>query len=686
MSFSVRQGCLCVNSYKSTTLVFLCSLTLWSNSFAYNSNCSLTADFSRITTTGNLATASSKTDFTKIFQTHLDSNGWQSDLFAYSLAVEDDLIVVKSELWRSSKIDNTERKFFSINSEINQSLQGIKLSWSNLNSNQKNHLKANDTDVLAKKRLAWLLGSIDEEGKLLRKRVHSLGNIIGSNISVLSHQKDYGHSVLEGIQGKDYANFLKQQPQQQAVFVGANDGALHAFDALTGNELFAYVPNAILPKVATISKSNYGCKSLGCLPHEFLVDGHSSVADAYFDESWHSILVGSLGQGGKGLYALDVSDVEDFNEENILWEVSTHSTHIDSDIYQQYLGFINQEASIVRLKSGRWVVIVGNGSDSLKSQAVLFIIDLKTGHLIKSLNTKSGSASLPNGLSTPISIDTNDDNSVDRVYAGDLLGNVWRFDLSSSDPAKWSVAFTGKPLFHACEDNGCEKSQAITAKLQVGSHPDGGVMVYFGTHQAARKKSSSANSFYAIHDNNSRVLSLKNLVEQKILQENRVGSSLEMRITSNLEVDYKKKQGWMLKLGKSFSPATGERISTQALLREGELVISTEIPFEESCTVYQSRWLMKLDALHGKRLNRITFDSNRDNKLTPDDNADYERLPTIVSGIRLKGAGSKATTPVILPSDKQSEAILNVADDGTLTLLKTSVTHSSGRVSWRQLR
>ena len=683
-----------LNSKQNFSFILLCCFWLSTDSFADNTHCSVEPFYAttasslltNFTVSSNLLSSS---DNPLIFKSYSDGANGQGDLVALTLNTSGDSISVKSELWRASEIDNNERKVFSINPAIYDSQQGIKLTWDNLNSHQKNDLKASDTDAVAKKRVAWLLGDLkDSEGQQLRKRTHLLGAIIGSNISVLGYQKDYGHTALQGIQGQRYADFFKQQQrrQQQAIFVGSNDGALHAFDALSGDELFAYVPNTILSKISTISNTNYACKSLDCLPRELLVDGKSTVADAYFDDSWRSIVVGTLGLGGKALYALDVTDVKNFHEKNILWEVSTQGSAINNEIYQKHLGFINQEASIVRLKSGRWVVIVGNGSGSKQNQAVLFVIDLKTGHLIKSLNTKSGSASSPNGLSTPISIDSNDDKSVDRVYAGDLLGHVWRFDLSSSDPAKWSVAFSEKPLFRACEDALCEKPQAITAKLQVGSHPKGGLMVYFGTHQAATKQASAVNSFYAIHDNNSRVLSIKNLVEQKILQESSVGSSLEMRLTSNLAVDYKNKQGWMMTLGKAFSQATGERMSTQALLREGELVISTEIPMGESCTAYKSRWLMKLDALQGKRLQGITFDTNHDNKLSVKDNADYEREATIVSGIRLEGSGAKAAIPVIIHSGKLSETILSVEDDGPLKSLKTSVTHSSGRVSWRQLR
>ncbi len=672
-------------SHKAS-VIFLCSLSFFSQSFADNTTCLTEYSHAQDTLTSFLASSILiPGEPSLIYQTHFDRSSWQGDLVAVSLNDSGETMAGKSELWRASEVRSTERKVFSINPDINHTYQGIELSWEKLNKRQKKHLKAKNTDNLAKKRLAWLIGNKGGEVPQLRKKSHILGDISSSNISLLSRQTDFGYSEIEDKQGKHYVNFLNQQShQQQAVFVGSNGGALHAFDTLNGNELFAYVPNTVLPKIAIISQPNYGCQSMGCLPHEPLVDGKSTVADAYFGDNWHSILIGTLGLGGKGLYALDVTDVEHFSERNVLWEVSTQNTHIDSITYKQYLGFINQQASIVRLKSGRWVVIVGNGSASVKQQAVLFIIDLETGHLIKTLNTQTGSAKRPNGLSAPIGIDTNDDKSVDRIYAGDLLGNVWRFDLDNLDPEKWSVAFGRRPLFRACEDRACKKPQAIKAKLQVGDHPKRGVMIYFGTHQNSSEQVSTVNSFYAIRDNDHRVLSTKHLVEQKILQQHSVGSSLEMRVTSNFDVNYKNKQGWMLKLGKDFSQLTGERVSTQVLLREGELVIGTEIPVGTSCKAYQSRWIMKLNALQGKRLQRITFDTNHDNKLTIEDNVDYARQSTIVSGIRL--TGSVAASPVIFGSSKHTESLLSIMGDGTLKLLKTSTTSSSGRVSWRQLR
>ncbi len=328
-----------INGHRKVLLTFLCFFLPFASGFSDVRSCFREADLTGLSTTGLLASNTRHlTKNTQIYKTHFDSSNWHGDLVAHSFNPTGDDSTIKSILWRASEVENENRRMFSINPLSNTMSQGIKLSWDNLNTQQKKQLKDVDTPVLAKKRLEWLRGSHQDEGKLLRARRHFLGDIIDSNISTSNQGKDYGYSILEGNEGENYSHFLKEKStQKQAVFVGANDGALHAFDATNGEELFAYVPNAVLPKVVTISMPNYGCKSMGCLPHEFLVDGKSSLADAYFNDAWHTVLVGSLGYGGKGLYALDVSSVDDFKKQHVLWEISDN----------EHLGYINQQASIV---------------------------------------------------------------------------------------------------------------------------------------------------------------------------------------------------------------------------------------------------------------------------------------------------------------------------------------------------
>ncbi len=672
-----RVGRYCVCSGIHIQLLIFLTISFSTATFADSYTCANSKLPSKILETGILASNSdSLITSSMLFKTEFDKNGWQGELSAIGLDAG-------STVWSASNIDPNQRQLFTINQWLDADHKGITLEWEKLSNNQKKSLQGKQTLNLAKKRLAWSQGNDSES---LRSRKQLLGDIIHSNISFLGQLQNYGFASLKGSEGSRYSDFIKHKTnRKEVVFVGANDGMLHAFDSGNGEELFAYIPNEIFSKIAAISDPRYGCDEPDCLAHEYLVDGKTALGDAYFNNTWHSILIGTLGLGGRGIYALDVSAPESFNNKNILWEVSHTQAPINVETYADHMGIISQEASIARLKNGKWVAIIGNGYQSLNNQAVLFIIDIETGSLIRAINTQSGSASMPNGLSTPVSIDSDSDNFVDSIYAGDLLGNLWRFDLSSADERDWKVSFANKPLFRACEDNNCNKPQAITAKPQVGKHPKGGLMVYFGTGSNSNQSVDVLNTFYTVRDNNKTIKSRKSLVKQEVLQENSVGASLEMRINSNNAVDYAKKQGWYLNLGKPFSPLTGERITTQALLKEGHLVISSEIPLADTCSAYTGSWLMKLDALQGKRLNHVSFDTNKDNALTQADNTDYEGHSTIVSGVKVASKGLSASKPVILSHDKQSSSIYMMGEGARIDRLTSSAAQSSGRVSWRRL-
>ena len=633
---------------------------------------------SEVLETGVIASNSHRlSSSTLLFKTEFDKNGWHGELSATALSKQ-------STAWHASDIDPSQRQLFTINQNLETDRKGITLEWNALSKNQIKSLQGMHSLPLAKQRLAWLKGN---DSELLRVRKHLLGDIIHSNISFLGQLQNFGHASLKGSEGGRYREFLNNKfTRKEVVFVGANDGILHAFDADNGDELFGYIPNEVFSKVAKISHPNYGCDGVHCLEHEYLVDGKTSIGDAYYNDSWHSILIGTLGLGGRGIYALDVSEPTKFKKEDVLWEVSPTEAPINIEIYANHMGLISQEANIVRLKNGKWVAIIGNGYQSQSAQAVLFIIDIETGSLIRAINTNAGSASQPNGLSAPVSIDSDGDHFVDTIYAGDLLGNLWRFDVSSADESNWKLSFNNKPLFRACEDSACNKPQMITAKPQVGNHPEGGLMVYMGTGNSAVQDKAVLNSFYALRDNNRLpITSIKHLVMQEILQENSVGSSLDMRITSNKSVDYEKFQGWYLNLTKPFSQPKGEQITTQPLLKEGQLIITSEIPLEDACSAYTHRWLMKLDALQGKRLSTISFDTNNDKEITARDNTDYKGKSVIVSGVLLASKGLSSGKPVILGQGQQFTNIYSMGEGASIEKLKANMGQPSGRVSWRQL-
>ncbi len=234
--------------------------------------------------------------------------------------------------------------------------------------------------------------------------------------------------------------------------------------------------------------------------HRFHVDGPAIVEDAFFysdndpdypqaDGEWHTVLVGGLRAGGQGVYALDITDPTSFSTDDVLWEFTDVDTspnnkgaNGDSD-----LGYSFSEASIVKMADGKWAAIFGNGysnttadgSVSTTGTAVLYIVDIVTGELLQKIDTGVDGAVRANGLSSPAVIDIDGDHVADYAYAGDLEGNLWKFDLTANSASGWKVAYkqgsTLLPLFSSNAD------QPITARPSVTAHPYGGLVVLFGT-------------------------------------------------------------------------------------------------------------------------------------------------------------------------------------------------------------
>ena len=284
-----------------------------------------------------------------------------------------------------------------------------------------------------------------------------MGDVIHSTpIAVTKQQSTPPYQLLAGSEGSTFNTFLEsKQTRRDMVYVGANDGMLHGFRTDTGVEEFAFVPQATFANLADLMSTSYG--------HTFYVDGSLQAADAYINSAWKSVLVGGTGRGGNALFGLDVSTPTSFNANNVLWEY----THAE-------LGLVLGKAQIVRLNNGVWAAVSGNGYNSASEQAQLFIINLATGALIKKFDTGVGSE---NGLATPLLVDTNGDFSYDYAYAGDLQGNVWKFDLTDSDPANWSIALSGNPLYTAVAPSG--NRQPITSKPAIVVHPLSGYVILF---------------------------------------------------------------------------------------------------------------------------------------------------------------------------------------------------------------
>ena len=294
------------------------------------------------------------------------------------------------------------------------------------------------------------------KGGSMRDRTARLGDIINSNPVYIRDNVDLGYEALGQGNYRDFVAYKMSRPG--VLFVGANDGMLHAFRDSDGVETFAYVPKAVWPNLHT----------LAVLPpafrHRYFVDGPHSETDAYLGSSWRNLLLGSTGAGAKAIYALDVTDSNNMQPAHVLWEVSDSTPNFGN------LGHVLSEVQTGVTANGRWIAVFGNGFGSASGNAAFFVVDLQTGQLLAQRIPHSGPG---NGMGA-VRLVFDGNRRVVGAYAGDLLGNLWKLDLTGN-PADWQVGLGGASLYSA------GSGQPITAAPTVLPHPNGGLMVVFGT-------------------------------------------------------------------------------------------------------------------------------------------------------------------------------------------------------------
>ena len=676
------------------------------------SECSIDEATTGVFSTASVTVNSSRLDTnTRVYQTRFNSAKWEGSLLSFDLETTNDDGNTKTQKWNAAgKIPTYGKRknhIFTYNSTKSGSNKGVIFKWNQLNNVQIKALKEGGVSTsVAKKRQRWILGQRNQEktvskpNRILRGRTTVLGDIIHSSPIFAGRRENYGYSVLAGSEGTSYAAFLNQKStRQNSIYVGANDGMLHGFNADSGVELFAYVPNEVIPNLTKLSAPEYGCQDEDCTPHQYYVDGVPAVGDVYFSDAWHAVLLGTLGKGGKGIFALDVTSPASFTKNNVMWELSATQAANNASTYADHMGYSTPHPSIVKLHNGKWAAIISNGPESDNHQAVLFLIDISNGQLIKAINTQTGTSDTPNGLSSPIPVDTNGDRITDHIYAGDLLGNLWKFDVSDASANNWSVAYTDSdtsapiPLFTTCEtvDADCTKHQEITAKPQVGKHPAGGYMVYFGTGKYSDPDDNVASlnpdihTLYGIRDNGDVVADMDDLVEQTVLQESTFSAGLNVRVTSNNAVDAATKKGWFMKLVTSDGTREGERIISQALLRDGRLIATTVIP-PQNCTWGGASWILESKALTGSRLSAPPLDLNNDRKFTSADQVSYDTNIESPTGIQKTSLGMILSSPEVINHTSSTEGKYVSGSSGDMGMFRESTGNSSGRQSWKQIR
>jgi len=522
---------------------------------------------------------------------------WTGNLYAYPVN-RDGTILFEAEEWSGGAAASVDAQHYLDGRKIvTMNLSGGKIPFlkASLDDNQWKALDGGDTKATAI--VNFIRGDRAHEdplGEKYRKRSSVLGDIIHSRPLFVPH------------------------PTDPRVYVGANDGMLHAFDAKTGAEVFAYIPSFFIYPRKEENFSHALRLTEKPYVHNYFVDASPNAAKVRISGADKTILVGGTGAGGKGLFALDITDPTAASEaaaaSKILWEITpTTINNANSTSYSE-LGHTYGIPVIARLNDGTWAAIVGNGYNNRgANQAVLYVINLMTGARIAAISTTSPQSvgdSNPNGLSSPSAVDTTYDGKIDYVYAGDINGNLWKFNLTSASPASWSVTrlYTTNP------------AQPITGRPSVTPHPNGGHMVNFATGRMFTSADASATTVYyayGVRDNGTAIADA-NIVSQTLAAKTYTtgGFNYNVRVSSSNPVDYgatPPKQGWKLAL-----PA-GERV-----VGDGGLVTNQRYHFTSTNptiavapigTVVQPQghnWLNELDFTTGGGGNAPVFDLNAD--------------------------------------------------------------------------
>lgn len=343
-----------------------------------------------------------------------------------------------------------------------------------------------------------------------------LGTLLGDIVDSAPVYVGTPSAYYSGAKYSGYDAFRKaMRSRQPMVYVGANDAMLHGFNATTGKEVFAYLPGYFLQPNSGNSAARVSILTDPAYQHNFFVDSTPMVGDVNIGGTWKTILVGGLGAGGKGFYALDVTEPANLTEANAasvsMWELTDAD---DPDIgytYNQptFSPSSGQPLQYALVPTGSstyaWRIIVGNGFGSAGGNAYLLMLDPKDG----SIKTKipAGGSVADNGLAAPFVYDTNGDGLFDTAWAGDIKGHMWRFQWNGSTWTSTMIFDTG--------------GQPITSAPAVTRSTKGinKFIVVFGTGKYIEARDyldASQQSIYGIVDDVSKndTVSKSNLVQQ----------------------------------------------------------------------------------------------------------------------------------------------------------------------------
>lgn len=660
-----------------------------------------------------------------LYRAIFDSDHWAGDVQAYE--IRSDRTLNPTPVWQASSLLPTpdNRRIMSFNDGLlvdgnddttnPNRRRGIAFdptSFATILSERQRDLLNRDEygtlDDQGANRMRYLRGeSANEAPAGLQWRARSwtnnsstvtnrLGDIINSNPIYVGKPAP----AAPGAGYNEFASSIKNR--KPVVYVGANDGMLHAFDAskpstsgaTPGQELLAYIPSAVYSRLSQLTSPGYS--------HKYFVDGSPTVREACSGTcsgsgDWKTVLVGGLNAGGQGIYALNVTDPAQFSSASptdiVMWEFTDRD---DPD-----LGYTFSKPVLQLMNNGKWAVIFGNGFNntvndgkaSSTGRAYLYILmldgpgsgnkwSLGTNYFKIELKSPSepAAASLPlgtpNGLASVATVDRDLDGKADIVYAGDLQGNLWKVDVSNSTPTQWRAAFgtteSPLPLFTATYRNEAATDifQPITTGIDVSAHPKGGFLVYFGTGSYINTTDNvgpfNMDSMYGLWDKDddakTRVTSRDQLQKQKIVDTETVdgrdllfmsacrpnytdetaGTNEEPGFCPSNIADTDPQLGWVFDF-----PDDGERIASAAPMVLGGVVTYTTLaPDDDPCQGNVTGRLYYVDYLTGGMVRRGVLDLNLDGKIDSLDLFQLEGFGTVENPTEVGPSGTITDGPI----------------------------------------
>lgn len=611
-----------------------------------------------------------------IYQAGYVSDGWSGDVMCFEILETGQVNNTSgNEIWFASRVMDaaqvTNSSYWDNGRVIAtfDGTDGVSFRYDSLSATQLAALGADE--ATQKEIINYIRGDHSKEqretdGKY-RNRVKKGWNATEQTMEVIREPTILGDIIHSAPHFVDYGTTL-DSTDGGILFAGGNDGMLHAFWAKDGKELFGYIPNQVFENLSLLADPVYDNA------HRYYVDMTPYTAEV----NSHLMLVGALGKGGRGFYCLDVTDLTDIRDAA---NVTDAETALAAKVKWEYpatpnsdddLGYTFARAFLVRTnvknpdKSNKWVVIAGNGYNSPNGEAILYILDVDSGSVLKKIKTGSTGC---NGLSTPLLVDVDNTGTVDYVYAGDMNGNLWKFDLTADNMNLWAIAFNDggspaspMPLFQALDASG--KVQPITSKPDAMYHCDlHGYMVVFGTGRylaEADFTDTSPQTIYGIWDfgddsddseylgsfTRSGASKLSNFAETDyvtLLQQTTITpynpADADLRILTNNPTNYATADdtdigenpnprgtvtvpahaGWYFDL-----PVQKERVVQRAIIRNNTAVMISyllEATSTDECKPERSGTSMihEMDACSGGRSDVPMFDVNGDGKIDADD-------------------------------------------------------------------